>query len=177
MRPIDGEHLKRWILARWEETDPTSEYPLRAIEIINQIDRENVYLNINKAVKDAYKHGKSKGIKKGRAMAKAQIPCDACRFNPPSSANGKPCTMCPAEPSHAEEVKKDEAMAQRWRLVAKQPPKEEEEVFVYLFDPPSPYIAWVKDGKWQTEDFTLDEEDNPIAYMLLPEPYKGEQNG
>lgn len=46
--------------------------------------------------KEAYKHGKSKGIKKGRAMAKAQIPCDACRFNPPSSADGKPCTMCPA---------------------------------------------------------------------------------
>ena len=24
-------------------------------------------------------------------------PCDLCRFNPPSSADGKPCTMCPAE--------------------------------------------------------------------------------
>lgn len=69
MRAIDGEHLKRWILTRWEETDPTSEYPLRAIEVINQIDRESEYLNINKAVKDAYKHGKSKGIKRGLAMA------------------------------------------------------------------------------------------------------------
>ena len=26
-------------------------------------------------------------------------PCDLCRFNPPSSADGKPCTMCPAEKS------------------------------------------------------------------------------
>lgn len=26
-------------------------------------------------------------------------PCDLCRFNPPSSADGKPCTMCPAEGS------------------------------------------------------------------------------
>ena len=24
-------------------------------------------------------------------------PCDLCRFNPPSSCDGKPCTMCPAE--------------------------------------------------------------------------------
>jgi hypothetical protein len=24
-------------------------------------------------------------------------PCDVCRFNPPSSGDGKPCTMCPAE--------------------------------------------------------------------------------
>ena len=24
-------------------------------------------------------------------------PCDLCRYNPPSSGNGKPCTMCPAQ--------------------------------------------------------------------------------
>ena len=24
-------------------------------------------------------------------------PCDACAYNPPSSFDGKPCTMCPAE--------------------------------------------------------------------------------
>lgn len=24
-------------------------------------------------------------------------PCDLCVFNPPSSCDGKPCTMCPAE--------------------------------------------------------------------------------
>lgn len=24
-------------------------------------------------------------------------PCDVCRFNPPSSTDGKPCSMCPAE--------------------------------------------------------------------------------
>lgn len=41
MRLIDAEHLKRWILARWEKTDPASEYPLRAIDIIDQVDRED----------------------------------------------------------------------------------------------------------------------------------------
>lgn len=24
-------------------------------------------------------------------------PCDVCRYNPPSSRDGKPCTMCPAQ--------------------------------------------------------------------------------
>lgn len=25
------------------------------------------------------------------------VPCDVCRFAPPSSGDGKPCTICPAE--------------------------------------------------------------------------------
>ncbi len=41
MKLIDAEHLIRWILARWEKTDPRSAYPLRAIDIIDQIDRED----------------------------------------------------------------------------------------------------------------------------------------
>lgn len=24
-------------------------------------------------------------------------PCDVCRFNPPSSTDGKPCSVCPAQ--------------------------------------------------------------------------------
>lgn len=24
-------------------------------------------------------------------------PCDCCRFNPPSSGDGKPCSVCPAQ--------------------------------------------------------------------------------
>ena len=24
-------------------------------------------------------------------------PCDVCRFNPPSSGDGKPCAVCPAQ--------------------------------------------------------------------------------
>lgn len=27
-----------------------------------------------------------------------KTPCDVCRYNPPSSGDGKPCTMCPASP-------------------------------------------------------------------------------
>lgn len=25
------------------------------------------------------------------------VPCDVCRYSPPSSGDGKPCTICPAE--------------------------------------------------------------------------------
>ena len=67
MRMIDGDHLKQWIIARWEES-PTTPYPLKAVEILKQIDREYAY-DADKAIRDAYKHGKSKGIKKGLAMA------------------------------------------------------------------------------------------------------------
>lgn len=27
---------------------------------------------------------------------KRKAPCDLCKYNPPSSCDGKPCTMCPA---------------------------------------------------------------------------------
>lgn len=30
-------------------------------------------------------------------------PCGLCRYNPPSSFDGKPCTMCPAEAAQCEE--------------------------------------------------------------------------
>lgn len=34
---------------------------------------------------------------KSAAKHFSKSPCDLCRFNPPSSTDGKPCTMCPAE--------------------------------------------------------------------------------
>lgn len=39
MRPIDAEHLTKWILSWWEQTSPTSEY-LKGADILAQIDRE-----------------------------------------------------------------------------------------------------------------------------------------
>lgn len=50
-------------------------------------------------------------------------------------------------------------------------PEEDEQVFVYLFDA-SPYIAWFCDGRWHTEEFMLNEDEEPAAWMPLPEPYK-----
>ena len=67
---------------------------------------------------------------------------------------------------------------QRWIPCSKRVPEEDEQVLVYLHD--SPYIAWIdSNGEWNTEDFTLDKEedreDEPIAWMPLPEPWKGEK--
>ena len=32
-----------------------------------------------------------------QALESYQSPCDLCKYNPPSSTDGKPCCMCPAE--------------------------------------------------------------------------------
>ena len=39
----------------------------------------------------------SEAIEKIREYEYGQSPCHLCRFNPPGSGDGKPCTMCPAE--------------------------------------------------------------------------------
>ena len=62
---------------------------------------------------------------------------------------------------------------QRWIPVTERLPEEDEQVFVYLFDD-SPYIAWFCGGRWHTEEFTLDEDEEPAAWMPLPERWRGE---
>ena len=39
-RWIDADHLRRWMIARWQESDPYTDRPFRADEILAQIDRE-----------------------------------------------------------------------------------------------------------------------------------------
>ena len=34
---------------------------------------------------------------KGYRKQSELTPCDVCQFNPPSSGDGKPCLMCPAQ--------------------------------------------------------------------------------
>ena len=59
----------------------------------------------------------------------------------------------------------------QWILCKERLPEDGTEVFIYLFDRPSPYIAWIEDTHWCTEDFEVDKEDEPIAWMPLPSPY------
>ena len=35
-------------------------------------------------------------VKNGTPISDNATPCDFCRYNPPSSTDGKPCCMCPA---------------------------------------------------------------------------------
>lgn len=62
--------------------------------------------------------------------------------------------------------------APQWVPCSERLPEDDTEVFVYLFDPQSPYIAWVCDGCWFTEEFQVEKENYPKAWMPLPEPYK-----
>ena len=68
---------------------------------------------------------------------------------------------------------------QRWIPCSVRLPEDDTEVLVYLFENnKSPYIAWVSDGRWYTEDFEVEREDEPVEWTPLPEPYKGgEQDG
>lgn len=60
-----------------------------------------------------------------------------------------------------------------WIPCSERLPEDDTEVFVYLFDRQYPYIAWVTDSCWFTEDFQVEEENYPKAWMPLPEPVKG----
>ncbi|MBP5595012.1 MAG: DUF551 domain-containing protein [Pseudobutyrivibrio sp.] len=60
----------------------------------------------------------------------------------------------------------------RWIPVSERLPKDNKEVLVYLDD--KPFIAWFENGEWLTDDFIVDKEFEPIAWIPLPEPYKAE---
>ena len=55
-------------------------------------------------------------------------------------------------------------------------PKSGEQVFTYLFGD-SPYIAWYndRDGKWHTDDFTLNADEEPKEWLPLPMPNRGKR--
>lgn len=61
----------------------------------------------------------------------------------------------------------------RWISVSERMPEANEEVLIYLWDRPSPYIAWIdQEGRWETNDFYVGIENTPKAWMPLPKPYK-----
>ncbi len=64
----------------------------------------------------------------------------------------------------------------QWILCSEKLPEDGTEVFVYLFNRPSPYIAWIEDCRWYTEDFEVESENEPIAWMPLPEPARLEKD-
>lgn len=62
----------------------------------------------------------------------------------------------------------------RWIPCSERLPIKDDCVFVYLFGN-SPYIAWHDGTDWCTEDFPLDKDEEPDAWMPLPEPYEEEE--
>lgn len=63
----------------------------------------------------------------------------------------------------------------KWVSCSERLPEDGTEVFVYLFERKDPYIAWVEDDRWYTEDFEVEKENYPIAWTELPKPYREEQ--
>ena len=63
-----------------------------------------------------------------------------------------------------------------WIPCSERLPDNDTEVFVYLFKHPSPYIAWITDSHWYTDEFEIEKENDPIAWMPLPKPYGGESD-
>ena len=65
--------------------------------------------------------------------------------------------------------------AQRWIPVSERLPNPDEEVFVYLWGN-VPHLASVNsEGQWETDQFYLDADDTPKAWMPLPKPWKGDE--
>lgn len=66
-----------------------------------------------------------------------------------------------------------EALEQtQWIPCSERLPRKDEPVFVYLFGD-SPYLAWWDGRDWETEDFTVDRSEEPIAWLPLPKAYEG----
>lgn len=59
-----------------------------------------------------------------------------------------------------------------WVSIKDRLPEVNKEVLVYLFSNNQPHIAWWNGTHWQTDEFCLDEENEPLAWFPLPEPYK-----
>ena len=77
---IDGNHLYSWILARWKEIDQTSEYPLKASEITEQIGREMDFFELR--CKDGkFKEEVAKAINVTRGTGYVNpVRCNQCRY-------------------------------------------------------------------------------------------------
>lgn len=54
-------------------------------------------MDFAKIIEDAFDTSVGRLHELARADKQGITPCTFCRFNPPSSGDGKPCCICPAE--------------------------------------------------------------------------------
>ena len=59
-------------------------------------------------------------------------------------------------------------MTNPWIPVSERLPEKGKEVLIYIDQ--FPYLATYEDGVWETENFTVDPENEPMAWFELPEP-------
>ncbi len=75
------------------DLDALLKYPIR----LKHYDRKNGDKNFVLGIESVMKYAESLPIKIETASETNLCPCDLCVYNPPSSLDGKPCCMCPAE--------------------------------------------------------------------------------
>lgn len=70
-------------------------------ELANELKKEeeiaNHYAEMLDKTEEELNTEREKNEKQGYRKQSELIPCDCCRFNPPSSTDGKPCSVCPAQ--------------------------------------------------------------------------------
>lgn len=72
--------------------------------IIDISEEDYKEIKHNKQIIESENISNTNGIKAQRAIINGTpipdnaAPCDFCKYNPPSSTDGKPCCMCPATP-------------------------------------------------------------------------------
>lgn len=87
----------------------TTEEAIRKFEIIRNTTEKVLASNSNPFVKECeqfYREQKQMAemaLSALRAKQEHTGPCDLCGYNPPSSSDGKPCTMCSAVSKQPEE--------------------------------------------------------------------------
>lgn len=72
-------------------------------------DMEERLMNIEDILGDEYDLDRLREL--AQADREGISPCTFCRFNPPSSGDGKPCCMCPAEAA----LRREQDGVDRWK--------------------------------------------------------------
>lgn len=98
--------------------------------------------------------------------------CEECKKRLKKLLYEQPEYVPPYQLSVAADVI-EELQKPHWIPVTEQLPETDEKVLIYLWNNSEPYIAWVdQEGRWKTDDFYVDKDYLPKAWLPLPKPYE-----
>ena len=79
-----------------ERCDRMTEAFGMAIAALKEQEEYEILKNSYHQLQEIFDRTYASNMAMGEALRERKNPCDLCRYNPPSSCDGKPCTMCPA---------------------------------------------------------------------------------
>lgn len=74
------------------DLDELLKFPIR----IDHYDKEHGDENFVLGIEFVLEYAETMPIKVEQTFEDGLCPCDLCKYNPPSSLDGKPCCVCPA---------------------------------------------------------------------------------